>query len=178
MRACSLARSSVRRPSRRASVAVRAEQPQQHALAVSRREAGLAALAAVAAFANVAPARAGLFGGGQKAEEEYQAKTVSNAANWPLSWTWTLWHSIDAWHHQSGMEALMLPGLPAADTRPLPVCRPASSRTSMPLSHWSVTLPTGRTSSRRCATSPTCGWPSTGGAALWDCDSRAASDFI
>jgi hypothetical protein len=74
---CSLARSTATRPSRRASVAVRAEQPQQQAFAFSRREAGLAAFAAVAAFANVAPARAGLFGGGQKAEEEYQKKTVS-----------------------------------------------------------------------------------------------------
>jgi hypothetical protein len=75
---CSLARSVVRRPSRRASVAVRAEQPLQPTFAVSRREAGLAALAAVAALANVAPASAGLFGGGQKAEEEYQQKTVSS----------------------------------------------------------------------------------------------------
>lgn len=56
--------------------AVRAQQPQQQSgPVVSRREAGLAAIAAVAAFANVAPAKA-LFGSEKKAEEEYQQKTV------------------------------------------------------------------------------------------------------
>ena len=58
---------------------MRAEQPRQSVAAVSRREAGLAAIAAAAALASAAPAQAfGLFGGGNRAEEEYQQRTVSS----------------------------------------------------------------------------------------------------
>lgn len=69
------------RPAQRTVAAVRAQQPQQQSgPVVSRREAGLAAIAAVAAFANVAPAKA-LFGSEKKAEEEYQQKTASMINN-------------------------------------------------------------------------------------------------
>ncbi|GAB4820107.1 hypothetical protein N2152v2_007153 [Parachlorella kessleri] len=44
----------------------------------ARREAGLAAVAAAAALASAAPAQAlSLFGGGNRAEEEYQTRTSS-----------------------------------------------------------------------------------------------------
>lgn len=75
-------RQAVQRPGRKTTLVVKAQQHQQPGtISLSRREASLAAIAAVTALVNAAPAKAGLFGDNKKAENEYKEKTASMISN-------------------------------------------------------------------------------------------------